>query len=72
VAVLKLLSLHRVCSDRARPSVNSSEAPAFKGLHSLTSELNLRTFGKASLMLELNLSTFGTHARVNLAVWGTK
>ena len=39
------------------------------GLHSLASQLDLRTFGNASLTLELNLSTFGTHPRVT---WGTK
>ena len=32
-----------------------------RGLHSLISELNLRTFGNTSLTLELNLRTFGTH-----------
>ena len=36
-----------------------------RALHSLTSELNLRTFGNTSLTLELNLSTFGTHPWVN-------
>ena len=43
-------------------------APAARGLHSLTSELNLRTFGNASLTLELNLSTFGTHPRFNWVI----
>ena len=38
---------------------------AGRGLHSLTSELNLRTFGNTSLTLQLNLSTFGTHPRVD-------
>jgi hypothetical protein len=41
-----------------------------RGLHSLTSELNLRTFGDTSLTLELNLSSFGTHPRVNLGYMG--
>ena len=41
-----------------------------RGLHSLTSELNLRTFGNTSLTLELNLSTFGTHSWVNLGDMG--
>ena len=43
-----------------------------RGLHSLTSELNLRTFGITSLTLELNLSTFGTPPRVNLGYMGHK
>ena len=43
-----------------------------RGLNSLTSELNLSTFGNTSLTLELNLSTSGTHPRVNLGVRGTK
>jgi len=43
-----------------------------RGLHSLTSQLNLRTFGNTSLTLELNLSTFETHPRVNLGYTGTK
>jgi hypothetical protein len=57
-----------------------------RGLHSLTSELNLRTFGNTSLTLELNLSTFGntsltlelnlstfgTHPRVSLGYMGSK
>jgi len=43
-----------------------------RGLHSLTSELNLRTFGNASLTLELNLSTFRTHPPVNLGCMGDK
>jgi hypothetical protein len=37
-----------------------------RGLHSLTSHLNLRT----SLTLELNLSIFRTHPRVNLGYTG--
>ena len=37
-----------------------------RGLHSLTSKLNLSTFGHTLLTLELNLSTFGTHPRVKL------
>jgi hypothetical protein len=44
---------------------NNTRAPG-RGLHSLTSELNLRTFANASLTLELNLSTFRTHPRVYL------
>jgi hypothetical protein len=46
-----------------------------RGLHSLTSMLNLGTFGDTSLTLELNLSNFahfGTHSRVNLVIWGIK
>ena len=41
-------------------------------LHSLTSKLNLRTFGNTSLTLELNLSTLGTHPRVNLGYMGDR
>jgi hypothetical protein len=41
-----------------------------RGLHSLTSELNLRTFGNVSLTLELDLSTFISSARVNLSYMG--
>ena len=41
-------------------------------IHSLTSELNFRTFGNTSLTLELNLSTFGTHPRINLGYMGDK
>jgi hypothetical protein len=36
-----------------------------RALQSLTSKLNLRTFGNASLTSELNLSTLRTHPRVN-------
>jgi hypothetical protein len=43
-----------------------------RGLHSLTSEFNLRTFRNTSLTLELNLSTLGTHQRVNLGQTGEK
>jgi hypothetical protein len=43
-----------------------------RGLHSLTSKLNLRTFGNSSLTSELNLSTFGTHPRVNWGCMGDK
>ena len=43
-----------------------------RGLHSLTSELNLRTFGNASLKLELNLSTLGTPQRFNVGDMGDK
>jgi hypothetical protein len=51
-----------------RAQVHEPGAPQVpgRGLHSLTSELNLRTFGNASLTLELNLSTSGTHPRVSL------
>ena len=42
------------------------------GLHSLTTKLNLRTFGKTSLPLELNLSTIGPHPRVNQGDMGDK
>jgi hypothetical protein len=45
---------------------------AGRGLHSLTSELNLRTFRKTSLPLELNLSTSGPHPRINLGYVGNK
>ena len=41
-----------------------------RSLHSLTSELNLRTFGNKSLTSELNLSTVGTHPRVMLGYLG--
>ena len=41
-----------------------------RGLHLLTSGLNLRNFRNTSLTLELNLSTFGTHPRVNLGYMG--
>jgi len=41
-----------------------------RGLHSLTSKLNLRTFGNTSLTLELNLNTIGPHPRVNLGYMG--
>jgi len=37
-----------------------------RGLHSLASLLNLRTFGNTSFTLELNLRTLETHPRVNL------
>ena len=47
-------------------------APVGRGLHSLTSELNLRTFGNTSLTLELNWSVFRTHPRVNLGHMGDK
>ena len=40
-----------------------------RGLHSLNSKLNSRTFGNTSLTLELNLSTFWTHPRV-IRVYG--
>ena len=46
--------------------------PMCRGLHSLTSELNLKTFGNTSLTFELNLSTFGPHPRVNLGYMGDK
>jgi hypothetical protein len=45
----------------ARP--HEADAVCGRGLHSLTSELNLRTLGNTSLPLELNLSTFGPHPR---------
>jgi len=41
-----------------------------RGLHSLTTELNLRTIWDTSITLELNLSTFGTHPRVRLGSMG--
>jgi len=43
-----------------------------RGLHSLTSELNLTTFGNTSLPLELNLSTLGPRPRVALGYMGDK
>jgi hypothetical protein len=43
-----------------------------RGLHSLTSQLNLRTFGSTSLTSELNLSTFGPYPRVNSGCMGYK
>jgi len=43
-----------------------------RGLYSLTSELNLRTFGNTSLSLELNLSTLGTHPRFSSGSSGDK
>jgi hypothetical protein len=46
--------------------------PLTRGLHSLTSQLNLRTLGNASLTLELILSTIGTHPRVDLGHIGDK
>jgi hypothetical protein len=46
--------------------------PLTRGLHSLTSELNLRTFGNTSLTSELNLSTYGAHPRVTLGYIGDK
>jgi hypothetical protein len=42
------------------------------GLHSLTSELNLRNIRNTSLTSELHLSNFGTHPRVNLGHMGDK
>jgi hypothetical protein len=42
------------------------------GLHSFTSELNMRTFGNTLLTLEHNLSTSDTHPRVNLGCMGDK
>ena len=45
---------------RARSMASGIFSPPIRGLHSLTSELNLRTFGNALLTLELKLSTFGT------------
>jgi hypothetical protein len=41
-------------------------------IHSLTSKLNLRTYGNTTLTLELNLSTSRTHPRVNTGYVGTK
>jgi hypothetical protein len=41
-----------------------------RGLHSLTSQLNLRTFENTSLPLGLNLSTLGTRPRVRLGYMG--
>jgi hypothetical protein len=46
--------------------------PHARGLHSLTSMLNLMIFGNTSLTLKLNLSTFGTHPRANLGYLGEK
>jgi len=41
-------------------------------IHSFTFQLNLRSFGNTSLTSELNLSTFGPHPRVKLGQMGTK
>ena len=41
-------------------------------LHSLTSKLNLRTFGNTSLTLQLDFSTLGPHLRVHLGCVGDK
>ena len=46
------------------------DRPVSRGLHSLTSKLNLRTFGDTSLTLELNLSNFGTDPRVDVVYKG--
>jgi hypothetical protein len=43
-----------------------------RGLHSLPSKLNLRTFGITSLPLELNLSTFGPRPRFDLGCAGNE
>jgi len=45
-----------------------------RGLHSLTSELNLRNFGDISLTLKLNFSTFTSGHIQGLiwVIWGTK
>jgi len=43
-----------------------------RGLHSLPSKLNLRTFGITSRQLELNVSTFGPRPPVNLGCTGDK
>jgi hypothetical protein len=51
---------------------NTSSVLAGRGLHSLTSKLNLRIFGNTSLTFELNLSTFGTHPQVKLGDMGDK
>ena len=62
---------HRAPGGRLQPG-GAVALPHGRGLHSLTSELNLRTFGDTSLTLELNLSTFGTHPRVSLGHMGDK
>jgi hypothetical protein len=65
-----------MCGPACTPSkelhCNSPSAPITRGLHSLTSELNLRTFGNALLTLELNLSTFGRYPRVGSGCLGEK
>jgi hypothetical protein len=43
-----------------------------RGSHSLTSKLNLRTFGTTSLTFKLNVTTFGTHPEVHLGHMGDK
>jgi len=43
-----------------------------RGLHSLTPELNFRTFGNTLLPLELNLSTFAPRPRIIWVVWRTR
>ena len=48
----------------------AAAAPRCRGLHSLTSELNLRRLGNTSLTLELNLSTCRTHPWDNVARMG--
>jgi len=42
-----------------------------RGLHSLTSELNLRTFWNTPFTLELNLSTFRNIHGLIWVTWGT-
>jgi hypothetical protein len=51
---------------RAQAVVKQVAEALEAGSHSLTSKLNLRTFGSTSLTLELNLSTFRAHPWVNL------
>jgi hypothetical protein len=46
--------------------------PGRRGLHSPTSELNLKDLQDTSLAVQLNLSTFGTHPRINLGHAGDK
>jgi hypothetical protein len=59
-------------SDTCRTCPEKALCVSGRGLHSLTSKLNLRTFGNTSLLLELNLSTIGAHPRVNLGYLGDK
>ena len=57
---------------RRRKSPRGHTGASGRGLHSLTSELNLRTFGNTSLTLNLNLSTYGPHPRIYLGYTGDK
>jgi hypothetical protein len=54
----------------ARTSRTTEDLPVTRGLHSLTSEIQLEDLRDTSLTLELNLSTFTTHPQVNLGLMG--